>query len=63
MFVEIDKENNSFMISNKLKDGYESDIVFLFGYCLTETTIIKNREIDVSEYNYIKQNRNTLSVW
>jgi translation initiation factor 2 beta subunit (eIF-2beta)/eIF-5 len=61
MFIKINKENNNFIISNKLKDGYKNNIIFLFGYCFTETTIIKNREIDINEYNYIKYNRNTLS--
>ena len=54
MFIKINKENNNFIISNKLKDGYKNNIIFLFGYCFTETTIIKNREIDINEYNYIK---------
>lgn len=61
MLMKINKENNNFIISNKLKDGIEENIIFLFGYCFTEENIIKNREITIDEYKYIKNNRNILS--
>ena len=61
MLMKINKENNNFIISNKLKDGIENNIIFLFGYCFTEENIIKNREITIDEYKYIKNNRNILS--
>lgn len=41
-------KENIFVISNKqLKHSYKNDIIFLFGYCFTDNTIIKNREITV----------------
>ena len=59
--MQIFKKNNEFIISNKLKDGIKNNIIYLFGYCFTEENIIKNREITIDEYKYIKNNRNILS--
>jgi hypothetical protein len=54
-------KNNIFIISNKLNDDIKNNIIFLLGYCFTEENIIKNREITIDEYKYIKNNRNILS--
>ena len=54
-------KENIFVISNKqLKHSYKNDIIFLFGYCFTDNTIIKNRIITSEEYNYINENRNEI---
>ena len=59
--MEIYIKNNNFLISNKLLEVIKDNKIFLFGYCFTEENIIKNREITINEYEYIKNNRNILS--
>lgn len=60
--MNVSIENNFFLISNSKKlSNFSKNFIYLFGYCFTENSIIKNREITIEEYNFIEKNRNLIS--
>lgn len=61
MTLSADINNNNFTISTKPLNALTKNISFLYGYCFTDNSFIKNRDLTFEEYNYITEHRNEIS--